>query len=96
MPAASRLGDACTGHGCFPPRPGISASPTVFINGIAAHRVSDPWNVHCCPGAGCHDGVVAAGSGTVKINGLAAARIGDAISCGSVIAVGSSTVFIGG
>jgi len=95
MPAAARLGDYCTGHGCWPPRTGVSASPNVHINGIAAHRLNDPWNVHCCPTDGCHAGAVASGSSSVFINGRPAARIGDSISCGSFIAMGSPNVSIG-
>lgn len=95
MPAAARLGDYCTGHGCWPPRTGISASNNVFVNGIRAHRLGDPWNSHCCPLDGCHTGTVAQGSGSVSINGLAAARIGDSVACGSLIAQGSPTVNIG-
>ena len=96
MPAATRLGDNCTGHGCWGPRAGISASPNVFINGIAAHRLNDPWNTHCCPIDGCHAGNVSSGSGSVFINGKPATRIGDAISCGSLVAAGSPNVNIGG
>jgi uncharacterized Zn-binding protein involved in type VI secretion len=95
MPAAARLGDYCTGHGCWPPRRGITASPNVFTNGIPAHRLGDAWLVHCCPNAGCHPGVVSSGSGSVNINGRPAARIGDDISCGSLIAEGSQNVNIG-
>ena len=94
MPAAARLGDLCTGHGCWPPREGVSASPNVFINGIPAHRLNDPWYIHCCD-TDCHDGEVASGSGTVFINGLPAARMGDSISCGSLISEGSPNVHIG-
>lgn len=93
MAAVARLGDYCTGHGCWPPRPGASASPDVFVNGIPAHRVGDGWMVHCCKT--CHPGTVASGSGSVFINGRPAARIGDSISCGSLIAQGSSDVDIG-
>ena len=94
MAAAARLGDLCTGHGCWPPRTGVSASPNVFINGINAHREGDPWNVHCCDGS-CHPGAVASGSNSVYINGRPAARIGDSINCGSLIAMGSEDTFIG-
>lgn len=95
MPAASRLGDSCTGHGCFPPRPSTSGSGNVFINGIPALRVGDSFATHCC-GPSCHGGVSAAGSSSVFINGKAATRIGDAVSCGSALAQGSGNVFIGG
>lgn len=95
MAAAARLGDYCTGHGCWPPRTGVTASNNVFVNGIRAHRLTDTWAVHCCPNAGCHPGAVASGSASVFINGLPAARIGDSISCGSMIAMGSQNVSIG-
>jgi uncharacterized Zn-binding protein involved in type VI secretion len=94
MPAAARLGDYCTGHGCYPPRTGVTASIDVFINGIEAHRLTDVWDIHCCLGD-CHGGIVEEGSTTVFINGLAAARIGDSVACGSLIAMGSPTVNIG-
>lgn len=94
MAAVSRLGDLCTGHGCWPPRPGITASPNVIVNGIRTHRLGDGWLIHCCDGS-CHPGVVASGSPTVMINGRPAARIGDRINCGSLIAQGSPNVNIG-
>jgi uncharacterized Zn-binding protein involved in type VI secretion len=94
MPAATRLGDICTGHGCFPPRPNDEASDNVFINGIGAHRLDDHWVTHCC-GPACHDGVAAEGSSTVFINNKAAVRIGDLLSCGSASAEGSPSVFFG-
>lgn len=95
MAAAARLGDVCTGHDCFGPRPGVSGSPNVFTNGRNAHRNNDPWQVHCC-GDSCHPSNVATGSRTVFINGLRATRIGDRIACGSLVAEGSINVFIGG
>jgi uncharacterized Zn-binding protein involved in type VI secretion len=95
MPAAKRLGDICTGHGCWPPRPNVEASPNVFVNGIAAHREGDAWDIHCCD-ASCHSSVLATGSSTVFINGKPAARIGDPVACGSLVAQGSSDTFIGG
>lgn len=94
MPAATRKGDHCTGHGGYPPRQSIEGSATVFINGIPAHRSGDRWAVHCTPN-NCHDGVTSSGSASVFIEGKAAARIGDDVSCGSAIAKGSSNVFVG-
>ena len=41
MPGIVRLGDVCTGHGCWPPRPNVEASPNVFVNSIAVHRLYD-------------------------------------------------------
>lgn len=97
MPPVCRLGDICSGHGCWPPRPNVSASPNVFVNGIKVHRIGDEWAVHCCPAIPeCHDGQLAAGSSTVFINGLACARIGDPVSCGSFAAQGSGNVDAGG
>jgi uncharacterized Zn-binding protein involved in type VI secretion len=95
MAAATRLGDVCTGHGCYGPRVNDQASENVFINGIGAHRVGDHWVTHCC-GPACHDSVMETGSSTVFINGLAAARIGDMVACGSASAQGSPSVFFGG
>ena len=95
MPAATRLGDVCTGHGAFPPRANIAASGNVLINGKGAPRVGDAWAVHCDPGS-CHGANQAVGSGSVFINGQPAARIGDAVGCGSAVAQGSPNVFIGG
>lgn len=91
---AARLGDNCTGHKCFPPRPIIKASNNVNINGIKAARKGDQLAIHCCSGK-CHDGIIANGSRTVNINGRPAARITDQVNCGSKIAQGSGNVFIG-
>jgi uncharacterized Zn-binding protein involved in type VI secretion len=95
MPPAARLNDKCTGHNCFPSRPINSASSNVRINGIRVARVDDSLAVHNC-GTSSHAGTIIDGSSTVRINGRKAARIGDPVDCGSLIAQGSSTVFIGG
>jgi uncharacterized Zn-binding protein involved in type VI secretion len=94
MAAASRFGDVCSGHGCFPPRTLVESSSNVAINGKGAARVGDRWDTHCCTII-CHDSVGVQGSEKVFINGRAAMRIGDAIECGSVVAQGSSKVFFG-
>lgn len=91
MPAVTRLGDNCTGHGCWSPRPNIEASPNVFANFLPVHRQSDGWSVHCC--FTCHAGVLASGSPNVWANGLQVGRIGDPVSCGSFVAEGSPNVF---
>lgn len=95
MPEVALLGCLCSGHGCYPPRPNITASPNVYIEGIAVHRQSDMWASHCCD-SNCHGGTTVSGSSKVYINGLQVARIGDPVSCGSVIAEGSSKVICGG
>lgn len=91
MPATHRHHDLCTGHGCYPSRPNIQASPDVFINGLGAHRRTDDWAGHCC--GGCHGGNLAQGSQTVFVNGLDLARIGDPVDCGSRCMNGSPDVF---
>lgn len=94
MPAVVRLGDMCTGHQGFPPRPSDSASPDVFINNIPAVRVGDHWVPHSA-GRSTHDGVQSIGSATVFVNNMPLARVGDEISCGSYNAQGSPNVFSG-
>lgn len=90
MPAAARLNDSCTGHGCWPPRANSGASGNVFINGRGAHRVGDPWAAHTCPAIPeTHGSVQAGGSPNVFVNGRALARVGDAVACGSAVATGS-------
>ncbi|MBB3141210.1 PAAR domain-containing protein [Halomonas organivorans] len=91
MPAAARQSDMCTGHPGCKPRPALTGSPNVFINGRPAHRVGDAWAKHCG-----HGGVLATGSSSVFVNGLPLGRVGDAISCQSMVATGSLNVFAGG
>lgn len=93
---SARLGDCCSGHDACPPRPIISASPTVFINNKKAARLGDALDLHGCIEHPAHPGNIASGSRTVFINGKAAARVGDAVSCGGNLAEGSKDVFIGG
>lgn len=91
MPAVARLTDVCTGHGSCAPRPSVTGSNDVFVNGLAAHRLSDGWAMHCT-----HTSVLAGGSQTVYANGLELGRIGDPVACGSLVATGSPNVFAGG
>jgi uncharacterized Zn-binding protein involved in type VI secretion len=93
MPEAVRHGDICSGHECFSPRPNISSSGNVFINGRGAVRVGDAYAEHGCKGKKGHSSVQAAGSGTVFVNGKPLARVGDLVACGSVCATGSGNVF---
>ena len=94
MPAVTRQGDKCTGHGGFPPRRSISGSSNVFCNGLPVHRQGDAWDTHC-DSLSCHGGVLSSGSGTVFVNGKPLGRVGDPIDCGSAVAEGSSNVFSG-
>jgi len=97
MPATARLGDTCTGHGCWPPRANTAASPNVNINGIPAHRQGDAWAPHTCPSIPqTHASSLARGSGTVFVNGKQLGRVGDPVACGSSVAAGSPNVFAGG
>jgi uncharacterized Zn-binding protein involved in type VI secretion len=99
MPANLRVGSLCSGHGCFPPRPADSGSPNVFINGEPLHRIGDHWAPHGCPpfppNPG-HDGRLIAGSPNTFANNKLVGRVGDAISCGSIAAVGSPNTFTNG
>lgn len=96
MPAVTRLGDLCTGHGCWPSRPNDQASPDVYANSIAVHRQSDHWETHCCPAIPeCHDSILASGSSSVYVNSLQISRIGDPVACGSSVMTGSADVFAG-
>jgi len=96
MAAVARLGDICSGHECWPPRPNVRGSGDVMVNGLPAHRRTDEWAVHCCPpNVACHASVLAEGSGTVFVNGLALGRVGDPVECGSSVATGSPNVFAG-
>lgn len=97
MPAVTRLGDQCTGHGCWPPRPSSGASPNVFANGVAVHRQGDAWAPHTCPAIPeTHASVLASGSSSVYVNGQQIGRIGDPVACGSTVATGSGDVFAAG
>jgi uncharacterized Zn-binding protein involved in type VI secretion len=96
MPPVTRLGDICTGHGCFPPRPSISSSSNVFANGTPVVRVGDAYAPHGCGNCRPHPGNLVSGSSTVFVNGKPVGRIGDAVSCGSKVMLGSPNVLIGG
>ncbi|MFP1736432.1 PAAR domain-containing protein [Lonsdalea quercina] len=99
MPSAARLGDSCSGHGCFPATPVIQGSSDVIINGKPAARKGDMVLLHACPCPtmphALHPRSISAGSSNVIINGKAAARVGDAIGCGGSVAAGSGDVIIG-
>lgn len=90
----TRLGDVCTGHGCWPPRPNSQGSPNVYVNFLNVHRRTDHWIVHCC-GSSCHSSNLAKGSGTVFANYLDVCRVGDPVACGSASAQGSPNVYAG-
>lgn len=93
MPGIVRLGDLCSGHDGYPPRPNDEASEDVFVNGLGVHRLGDHWPSHC--NDDCHDGVASSSSLTVFANSKGVCRIGDSISCGSTMAEGSEDTFAG-
>ena len=65
----ARLGDATTGHGCWPPANVSAGSPNVFVNNLNMARVGDPHSIHCCPPIPeCHGGNFIAGSPDVLVN----------------------------
>lgn len=90
MPKATRIGDLCTGHESFPPRPSISGSSDVFVNDIGSHRVGDLWAPHP------HDGILISGSASVFVNDAPKGRVGDMVDCGSMVLNGSDDVEVGG
>lgn len=92
MPAITRVGDLCTGHGGYPPRAATSGSPDAFCNGKAVVRVGDAYAVHCSSGS-CHPGVASSGSPDIFCNGKPVMLIGHAINCGSKVAQGSPDAF---
>ena len=98
MPGVVRFGDSSAGHPhCYPPRPNVEASPNVFCNGRAVHRLGDAWASHgSCPDHVPHAGTASSGSGNVFVNKKSICRIGDGISCGDTMAQGSGNVFANG
>ena len=94
MPGAARLGDFCTGHDGWHPRPNIQASTDVLVNDIGSHRVSDLWPIHTRMGKAPHDSITLVGSPDVFVNDLPKARIGDLLDCGSLIETGSNDVLV--
>jgi uncharacterized Zn-binding protein involved in type VI secretion len=95
MPAACRLGDKSTGHGCFPPTAvnGAVASKTT-IEGPAAATIDSTHPPHSC-GKTVHSGrKISSGASKTTIEGKKAARIGDSINCGDAMGQGASKTFI--
>ena len=80
----SRIGDITTGHGCYAPSVGVTASVNVKVNGVCAHKVGDTFTPHTC-GNDVHPDVATVGSTKVIINGTAAMRLGDVLSPGAAL-----------
>lgn len=94
MPMATVLGQLCTGHGSFPPRPSTSGSDKVLIAGVPVVRVGDSYAVHSSS-SGSHPGVAQTGSPKVLVAGVQRMRVGDPINCGSRVQQGTPKVLIG-
>jgi uncharacterized Zn-binding protein involved in type VI secretion len=94
MAGIAHVGSMSTGHNGFHPRPLMTGSSNVNVNGIPVSRISDNWQIHCDDDT-CHSCNQATGSSTVFVNGIPLARIGDATGCGDNIASGSSNTFSG-
>ena len=94
MPPVSRKGDIASGHGCFPPTTVVSASPTVYVDGISIARQGDAVAPHGCGNCPPHPRSISGGSGKIYVNGKPVARKGDAIGCGGVLIGASSSVFV--
>ena len=96
MPKACRTTDTVSVHECGVVPTADSASADVFIESLAAHRVTDTNSSHPAvpPASGCtpHVTTLSSGSPDVFVNGLALARIGDAYGCGITLTSGASTV----
>ena len=103
MPKVTRVSDTTSGKcdlklKCCPhSRSGTNTtgSPTVFINGLAAHRLNDTGSTNC-PHGGTYKSIQ--GSPTVFVNGLPLTRVGDTTQCTSCGELGkhssgSETVF---
>lgn len=86
------LGDACSGHGCFPPRPTITGQGNFIVEGKPVHCVGDSLAPHTC--VSTHGGVSITGSSKFFVNGVAIARSGDAIDCGSIHIAGSGKFLV--
>lgn len=88
----SRLGDVTTGHGCHQPVIGADASPTVQVNGLPIHIVTNKTVPHTC-GTDVHPDVMTVGSLTVKANGQSVMRLGDTMVPGGAMAEACINVF---
>jgi uncharacterized Zn-binding protein involved in type VI secretion len=81
MPTILKETHICSGHGCFPPRPTASYSPTFHVEGSAVVRKTDSMTSHCC-GPPCHGGSHV-GDSSYHVEGLAIQYDGMPIDCGS-------------
>jgi len=93
MPAITRVGDNCTGHDNCAPKPLVTGSPNVFVNGQPMGRVTDKYESHGCVVHTSHQDEIVKGSPINFCNGLPVARVGDDVSLGGSVQDGSPNVF---
>ena len=93
MPPVHRVGDICTGHGCWPPRTAIP-SPlgmcTVISTALPIHLVGDWYMPHHCPGSSSppHTAMGLTGAMTVIASFRPVRRIGDVLTTGGAAPLG--------
>lgn len=90
----SRLPDITTGHGCWAPSVGVTASPNVICNKLPVHVVGDTFTPHTC-GTDVHFDVAAKGSLKVFVNKRSVMRLGDLLAPPALMAQASFNVFAG-
>jgi uncharacterized Zn-binding protein involved in type VI secretion len=96
MPSLTLVTHISTADPCnAAPRPLQSGSPNFFVNGLAAGRVGDPYQLHACSDSPPHLGTISSGSAKLTINGKPAGMVGSRISCGSKVAQGTSKFMVG-
>lgn len=95
MPGVTRVGDKCTGHDGYEPKPLIEGSKTFKVDGRFVGLVGCHYEEHSKPNADTHQDYIAEGAPSVFIEGKPVARIGDKVSNGGTVAEGSTTFIIG-
>ena len=94
MASAAVIGSKTAGRCSAPPTVINSGSSNVFVNGTAMAFVGSGIVPHARPRESPHGGSVSGGASTVFVNGKPAAMVGSPISCGDVVASGSTNVSI--
>lgn len=87
MPPVHRVGDICSGHGCWPPRtaiPGPDGICPVVGSYMPLHLVGDWYLPHYCPGSHQppHTAMGLTGAMTVIAAYRPVRRMGDALTTG--------------
>jgi len=70
MPAVTRKGDSCSGHGCWPPRPSVEGADFFTVNGQSVHCQGHAWGPHTCPSIPeTHSSILGKGAAFFTVNG---------------------------